>query len=253
MSKLTLGSATLIVRGLLLLAALEMVATHLNSQTGTVKVPDVSIVKEGFTFTGIEIRWDQEGKASQLSALIRSDKASDWRMGLKFLVDVGTYAADVTGEVGLGAERICGVYQVLLLKPIKDTEQLTIPLRLVAQGPRCNPTGIRLHDFESAEDEIKRAERQAQLARLPKLQVPGEQVFLAADSKCLEETIAASRMDGLEKRKRLQELVSYGCVELVEGGVPVMVLEKQLNAVRVRIMDGESEGKTGWVLPQLVR
>jgi len=206
-----------------------------------------------FAFTGIEIRWDQFDKASQFSALMRSNKASEWRMGLKFFVDVGSYTTDVSEAVSTRVERLCGVYQALLLSPIKDSEQLATPLRLVAPGPKCNPTGIRLHDFESAEDEIKQANRQARLAELPKLRMPGEQTPLAADSKCLEETIVANRMQGLEKRKRLQELVSYRCIELLEGGVPVMVLEKRPNSLKVRIMDGESEGKTGWVLPQWVR
>ena len=51
----------------------------------------------------------------------------------------------------------------------------------------------------------------AYLAKLPMIVSGGESIFLGSDRKCAEQFQQALAMDGLEKRKRLADLISHGC------------------------------------------
>src|ERR1700689_4294418 len=134
-------------------------------------MPDPPVNREGFAFSNVEINWDRDGLAVQFAAKMkRPPSTSDWSLGLKFLVDVGTYESDGADERVTDNAKNCGVYRVLLLRPIEPLEQLSVPLRLVADGGKCHPTGIRVRDFESAAEEIKEAARRVQLSKLPRLQ-----------------------------------------------------------------------------------
>lgn len=197
--------------------------------------------------------WDDDGEAVSFYAEMRNDTGSTWQRGLRFFVDVGSYESDLPDSHRTGIGKLCGVYQVVLFRPIKTLDKLAVPLRLITPGAQCAPTGLRLHDFGAPEEEIREAQRQAQLAKLPRLRFSGPNGLLAADRKCLEETLAALHMEGLEARKRTQDLIAYGCIEPIDGDLPVRVVEREPNAVRVLIMDGDEEGKEGWVSPQWLK
>jgi hypothetical protein len=42
----------------------------------------------------------------------------------------------------------------------------------------------------------------------------------------------AMHAEGLDKRKQLVELTAYGCIQMVEGNVPVKILEKKQKRVQ---------------------
>jgi hypothetical protein len=60
-------------------------------------------------------------------------------------------------------------------------------------------------------------------------------------------------MDGLEKRKRVSELISYGCGFLVSGPLHVSVVRKEAGYSLVRLAEGEHSGELGWVPTSLVK
>jgi hypothetical protein len=101
---------------------------------------------------------------------------------------------------------------------------------------------------------LARAEaRRRELARYPKLLSGAQSVPVAADEKCLEETVDAINKGGLEGRKTLPELLVYRCIFTVNNNTPVRVVKKAGNNAFVTIMDGDHQGESGWVLSEWVR
>lgn len=91
------------------------------------------------------------------------------------------------------------------------------------------------------------ARRQAYLAKLPLLNSRSAATFVGSDRKCAVQFQHALAMDGLEKRKRIAELVSYGCGIVVEGTVHVQVETTDRDYATVTIAEGKFAGKSGWV------
>jgi hypothetical protein len=54
-------------------------------------------------------------------------------------------------------------------------------------------------------------------------------------------------MDGLEKRKKLADLLSYGCGFLVPSNTHVEVVQRNAAHALVRSIEGTITGKMGWV------
>lgn len=54
-------------------------------------------------------------------------------------------------------------------------------------------------------------------------------------------------MEGLEKRKRLTELVEYGCGFIAEGPVRAEIVRKDAAFMLVKLANGRDSGKSGWV------
>ena len=107
----------------------------------------------------------------------------------------------------------------------------------------------REHDAKvagSAQREQERiaAERSKILANAPKLDSGTGAVLLGADRKCLDQAIEVSKMEGLEKWKRIAELVSYGCVFTVDRLTPVRVEAAEGSYSRVTPIDGPKTGQT---------
>jgi len=98
----------------------------------------------------------------------------------------------------------------------------------------------------------KKAAREAELAQLPKLS-GADLHFVGYDKKCVDEFLDASSMEGLAKRKRIAELISYQCGFIENDGVPVDVLAREGKHVRIRIRDGHNTGKVGWVFSGVVK
>ena len=81
----------------------------------------------------------------------------------------------------------------------------------------------------------------------PTIQSGFNSVFIGSDKKCSAQFLEATNMEGLEKRKRLADLVAFGCGFIVPNGVHVAVERRDGAFASVKIIDGEKAGKDGWV------
>ncbi len=104
-------------------------------------------------------------------------------------------------------------------------------------------------DRQKAQQAQQKAEqeRTAALAKLPALINGNESIFIGSDKRCAEQFVEATRMEGLEKRKRLADLISYQCGFIVKTGTRVVVKSRNSDFVLVEMADGENVGKSGWV------
>lgn len=89
--------------------------------------------------------------------------------------------------------------------------------------------------------------RAARLAKLPWVNSGGLSAFIASDRKCAEQFQQALAMDGLEKRKHLADLLSYGCGFLADSPVHAELLQKDGNYALVKLAEGKQDGRSGWV------
>ena len=97
-------------------------------------------------------------------------------------------------------------------------------------------------------DRVARANTQAAYIKtLPKLDNGNVAVFLGSDRKCSEQFVQALSMDGLEKRKKIDELVRFGCGFLEDRGARVKRIQADSNYCLVAPAEGKHEGKPGWV------
>jgi len=113
---------------------------------------------------------------------------------------------------------------------------------------------------------------EASYGKLPILNTGSAVAFLASDRKCAQQFQQAFSMDGIEKRKRIAELIQYQCGSVID--VPVRLEALSVDAVET-IGDGglyvkvtvadcvgalkncplgneKARGKTGWVLAKWV-
>jgi hypothetical protein len=105
----------------------------------------------------------------------------------------------------------------------------------------------------SAAQQAAAEERRRMLAAAPKLHNGSDLVILGADRKCLQQAIDTGSMDGLEKRKRISELISYQCIFTAPDGTPVQIKSTEAKQREVVIIDGPLSGKSGWVLESWLR
>jgi len=120
------------------------------------------------------------------------------------------------------------------------------------------PTSLLLKPTAAAVAEKERATRAAAAAKdraaqdaalrsLPTVNNGNVAIFLGADRKCSEQFVQAMSLEGLEKRKKMAELVTFGCGYLADAGVHVKRLETQSTYCRVAPAEGKQQGKPGWV------
>lgn len=92
------------------------------------------------------------------------------------------------------------------------------------------------------------AHESARLAKFPVLHSGLRSAFLGADKKCAEQFQQALAMDGLEKRKRITDLVSYNCGVVVDDAVHVALLGAPVGGYRlVSVEEGRDRFTHGWV------
>ncbi len=92
------------------------------------------------------------------------------------------------------------------------------------------------------------AREAARLAKLPILHSGLQAAFLGSDRKCAEQFQQALAMDGLEKRKRIADLVSYNCGNIVGDGVHVSAVGPPSGGYRqVSVEEGRDRFKHGWI------
>jgi hypothetical protein len=88
----------------------------------------------------------------------------------------------------------------------------------------------------------------ARVAKLPQLVSGRVHAFLGSDRKCAEQFQQALTMDGLEKRKRIADLLSYDCGILVDDMVHVSPIGFLVSGYRlVSVEEGNDRLKRGWV------
>jgi hypothetical protein len=118
---------------------------------------------------------------------------------------------------------------------------------LTAREIAANAAAMKAEQDRQAS--IKKAEqdRQASLAKMSTLSNGAELIFVGADRKCSEQFVQAAGMEGLEKRKRLAELISYGCGFTTRTGSHISVLQSSAGFSLVKLEDGKETGRTGWI------
>ena len=100
---------------------------------------------------------------------------------------------------------------------------------------------------QAAVEEKERAARAAYLRSLPTVNNGNVAIFFGADRKCSEQFVQALSMDGLEKRKKMADLVTFGCGYLADAGVHVKRLAADASYCQVAPAEGKQVGKPGWV------
>ncbi len=125
----------------------------------------------------------------------------------------------------------------------------------VASALLTKPTPGRLaiiakqkQEAAAEKDRVARANAQAAYIRtLPTLDNGNVAVFLGSDRKCSEQFVQALSMDGLEKRKKMADLVTFGCGYLEDRGSRVKRIQADSTYCLVTPAEGKHEGKPGWV------
>jgi hypothetical protein len=212
-------------------------------------LPD--IVSDGFKLRSVRIIAAREGIPNTLIVSIESPASWDWTKGLRMEFGI---AGSEDGEA------LCGIYEAVLTKRPGNT--VRIPIRLLNPGGRCRPDEIHVYSLETAEDRIKAVQTaeltkkkaanaaetlRAHLAQSPTLSSGFEEVFVGSDRKCAQQFMEALSIEGLEKRKRIADLVSYGCGFTVPAGTHVKLSQNSGQFVQVSVVEGRYSGKFGWV------
>lgn len=83
------------------------------------------------------------------------------------------------------------------------------------------------------------------LTKFPILSSGASSIFVGADRKCSEQFVQALSMEGLEKRKRLAELVSYGCGFIEDTNVHAMRVQTDGAYCQVRLINGKHPNESG--------
>ncbi len=96
-------------------------------------------------------------------------------------------------------------------------------------------------------DAAAAAVRNAELAKLPSVNSVSTSVFLGSDRKCAEEFQQALSMEGLEKRKRIADLIGYGCGFLADSPVRAETIRREGDYIFVKLVDGKRQGQSGWI------
>ncbi len=85
------------------------------------------------------------------------------------------------------------------------------------------------------------------LAKFPIVESGFTSAFVGSDKKCSAEFLEAAAMEGLEKRKRLADLVAFGCGFITSNGAHATVIVKDGKFALVKMIDGDKQGQSGWV------
>ena len=138
-------------------------------------------------------------------------------------------------------------------KLIKGTSALEEHRNAAAERARAKATQARAAARAADERargnaaEARVAARAAELAKLPLLSSGGTTAFVGADRKCAQQFQEALALDGLEKRKRIADLVTYGCGFIAHSPIRVTTTPQLGEYVLITIADGNQAGRSGWV------
>lgn len=107
--------------------------------------------------------------------------------------------------------------------------------------------GLRIKAGEPEDDNFKSI--YLYLQTLPKLEGPFQSLLVSSDLKCATEYKSAVEEGGLTGRKRVQEMLVFGCGKAVPGGTRVRVLKAASEYVNVEVAEGgvELQKVKGWI------
>jgi hypothetical protein len=165
-------------------------------------------------------------------AQVKADSKANW------YYFEGQTAVDVRDEEGL----MCAMVQV---------EGVPYRWGWVPYALLLKPTPAQIEEKErttrAAAEGKARFARAAYLGSLPIINNGNAAIFIGSDRKCSEQFVQAISMDGLEKRKKMAELVTFGCGYLVDAGIHVKRIAADATYCRVEPAEGKQAGKSGWV------
>jgi hypothetical protein len=87
----------------------------------------------------------------------------------------------------------------------------------------------------------------AYLSKFPTIDNGADSVFIGSDRKCSEQFVQAVSLEGLEKRKRLADLISYGCGFVEDRKVHAVKIQTVGAYCLVRLVNGKRPNDSGWV------
>lgn len=143
------------------------------------------------------------------------------------------------------------VATALLLKPTPRRLAILAQAKREAEAERdrvARMSAKAKREAEIEKDRVARMTAHAEyLKTLPIIDNGNPAVFLGADRKCSEQFVQALSMDGLEKRKKMTELVTFGCGFLEDQGSHVTRIQTDSKFCLVAPAEGKYIGRPGWV------
>jgi hypothetical protein len=135
----------------------------------------------------------------------------------------------------------------LLIDPETQERAAATKAAETARKKAAHEAELRRQAAKEAAQQKQDADRRAYLAKFPTVNNGYTALFFGADRKCAVQFVEALSMEGLEKRKRLADLISYQCGFMEKIGVHVQKLQVSGDYLEVKIVDGDDAGKSGWV------
>jgi hypothetical protein len=235
-------------------AGTDLLMANIDTKYGSLTIENVRIVSRG---ESCELRANVSNLApvawSALAVEILVDGRDDKGDAVKVTgkAEADRLSRDATGFVtGRCTHRAIGDFGNGL-NPQKF-EALRVRAKFLSGTP--NPTDAAAYGVaqkQRAASQKRAAEassaRAAALAKFPILNSGTPSAFIGSDRKCAAQFQEALGMEGLEKRKRIADLVSYGCGFLAENPVRVSPGQRDGAFVFVTMMDGKQLSKNGWV------
>ena len=102
----------------------------------------------------------------------------------------------------------------------------------------------KLAEQKTDADARARAHREY-LASLPHLSGATDKVPVAVDAGCLADMRKTRSLEGLERRKKIAELLAYGCIFMAPSGTHVRATKRADGSYAVDLEDNAMAGKSG--------
>jgi hypothetical protein len=102
----------------------------------------------------------------------------------------------------------------------------------------------KLVEQKTDADTRARAHREY-LSSLPRLYGATDKVPVAVDAGCLADLRKARSLEGVERRKKLAELLAYGCIFMAPSGTHVQATKRADGSYAVDLEDNAVAGKSG--------
>jgi hypothetical protein len=102
----------------------------------------------------------------------------------------------------------------------------------------------KLAEQKTDADAKARAHREY-LTSLPHLSGATDKVPVAVDAGCLADMRKARSLEGLERRKKIAELLAYGCIFMAPSGTHVRATKRADGSYAVDLEDSAMAGKSG--------
>jgi hypothetical protein len=219
-----------------------------------------------FEFSGLRLR-TAPGKFCRFSGSIDNQTEGSWSEG-GFAVTVHGNRPDERFKMSLTVDRIPFGTKTAFDEYCLDGEKyLRVPpfeavsYSLVFEGGYWAPgpnivrkAAEKAHAAKIAKADIAKSAREATIraraefrAKFPTIQSGFTSAFVGSDKKCSAQFQEAVGMEGLEKRKRLADLITFGCGFIVPNLTHVAIERKDGSFALVKMIDGDKANRSGWM------